>query len=324
MFRTRPSIVALFVVLSTLGTVLRSAQGVQISSEANAHLTEIIAVLQREWLHRDKMDWDVFRRRVFEKAGAAQTIPETYDAIRLALTLLGDRHTYYRTAAGENMWNPESPTQVTGKCEPAPPVTPALPADIGYIRMQITPLTPKAAIQDALRNGDRPGAIGWIVDLRNSRGGNMWPALAGIGSLLGEGTAGFFINAANNATPWGYKDGRAWDGNETVDEVDVPYRFAVPYPKVAVLTDIGVASSGEAIAIAFRGRPNTRSFGTATCGLSTGIDSFLLANGARLNVAMSAMADRTRRSYGGAVDPDELVANPAQVVPRALAWLRRG
>ncbi len=324
MFQRRPSIVALFVVLSTLGTVVRSAQGVRISSEANAHLAEIIAVLQKDWLHRGKMDWDVFRRRVFDKAGAAQTIPETYDAIRLALTLLGDRHTYYRTAAGENMWNPESPTQVTGKCEPAPLVTPPLPADVGYIRIQITPLTPKAAIQDALRKGDRPGTIGWIVDLRNSRGGNTWPALAGVGSLLGEGTAGFFIDAANNATPFGYKDGRAWVGNETADEVDAPYRFAVPHPKVAVLTDIGVASSGEAVAIAFRGRPNTRSFGTTTCGLSTGIASVLLANGARLNVAMTAMADRTRRSYGGSVEPDELVADPAQVVPRALAWLRRG
>ena len=127
MFRTRPSIVALFVVLSTLGTALRSAQGVRISSEASAHLTEIIAVLQREWLHRDKMDWDVFRRRVFEKAGAAQTIPETYDAIRLALTLLGDRHTYYRTAAGENegrraarmrhlQWLPSNGNDISPEC----------------------------------------------------------------------------------------------------------------------------------------------------------------------------------------------------------------
>ena len=89
-----------------------------------------------------------------------------------------------------------------------------------------------------------------------------------------------------------------------------------------MLTDIGVASSGEAIAISFRARPNTRSFGTATCGLSTGIDSFLLANGARLNVAMSVMADRTLTIYGGVVEPDELVADPAQVVPRAVAWLR--
>ena len=222
------------------------------------------------------------------------------------------------------MWNPESPTQVTGKCEPAPLVTPPLPADIGYIRIQITPPTPKAAIQDALRKGDRRGIIGWIVDLRNSRGGNMWPALAGIGSLLGEGTAGFFVDAGNNATPFGYKDGRAWVGNETADEVDAPYRFAVPHPKVAVLTDIGVASSGESIAIAFRGRPNTRTFGTATCGLSTAIDSFLLTNGARLNVAVSVLADRTTRRYGGVVEPDELVTDPAQVVPRALAWLRRG
>ena len=322
MARRLTSIVALFIVSSTLCTVLRSAQAVPISSEAESHLTEIVAVLQREWLHRDKMDWDSFRRRVFERAGAAQTIPDTYDAIRLALTLLGDKHTYYRTAVGENMWNPESPTQVTGKCEPASLVTPPLPADIGYVRIQITPPTPKAALQDALRKGDRRGTIGWIVDLRNSRGGNMWPALAGIGSLLGEGTAGFFVDARNNAMSWGYTSGRAWLGKETVEEIDAPYRFVVPHPRVAVLTDIGVASSGESIAIAFRGRPNTRTFGTATCGLSTAIDTFLLTNGARLNVAVSVLADRTTRRYGGVVEPDELVSDPAQVVPRAIAWLR--
>ena len=160
------------------------------------------------------------------------------------------------------------------------------------------------------------------MDLRNSRGGATWPAMAGIGSLLGEGTAGFFVDAMSKAMPWGYTEGRAWLGHETAEEVAAPYRLRVPKPRVAVLTDIGVASSGEAIAISLRARPNTRSFGTATCGLSTGIDTFLLANGARLNVAVSVMADRTLRSYGGVVEPDELVADPAQVVPRAVAWLR--
>jgi carboxyl-terminal processing protease len=323
MARRLTAIAGLFIVSSTLCTVLRSAPAVPIPSEAESHLTEILAVLQREWLYRDKTDWDTFRRRVFERAGAAQTIPDTYDAIRHALSLLGDRHTYYRTAAGENMWNPESPTQVTGRCEPAPLMTPPLPADIGYVRIQITPPTPKAAIQDALRKGDRRAIVGWIVDLRNSRGGNMWPALAGIGSLLGEGTAGFFVDARNNAIPWGYTNGRAWEATETVDQIDAPYEFVATYPRVAVLTDIGVASSGESIAIAFRERPNTRSFGTATCGLSTAIDTFLLTNGARLNVAVSVLADRTTRRYGGVIEPDELVSNPAQVVPRALAWLRQ-
>ncbi len=34
------------------------------------------------------------------------------------------------------------------------------------------------------------------------------------------------------------------------------------------------------------------------------------------------MADRTKKPYGKKVDPDEVVNDPADVVPRALAWLR--
>ena len=274
------------------------------------------------------MDWGTFGLHVFQRAGAAQTIPETYDAIRLALTLLGDKHSYYVTASGDYIYNPQSPTQSTGECTPAPLVTPPLPSGVGYVRIQITPAMPMPAIQEALRKGDGTGLVGWIVDLRNSGGGNTWPALAGIGSLLGNGTAGFFVDAANSAAPWGYTDGEAWldmgeaAGPRTMALLEAPYRLAVSNPRVAVLTDIGVASSGEAIAIAFRARPNTRSFGTPTCGLSTAVNQLPLANGGRIGVVVSVMADRTMRKYGGVVHTDELVTDPAEVVPRALTWLR--
>ena len=43
--------------------------------------------------------------------------------------------------------------------------------------------------------------------------------------------------------------------------VDGPYRLRRDRPQVAVLTDNGIASSGEATLIAFRERPDTRSFG---------------------------------------------------------------
>ena len=161
----------------------------------------------------------------------------------------------------------------------------------------------------------------------------MWPALAGIGSLLGSGTAGFFFDASHRPTPWGYTDGGAWGeawldlaeaaGPRTMGLVEPPYHLKVPNPRVAVLTDIGVASSGEAIAIAFRGRSNTMSFGTPTCGLSTEVEQFPLKSGGRIGIVTGVLADRTKRTYGDIVRPDELVSNPADVVPRALAWLRR-
>jgi carboxyl-terminal processing protease len=70
----------------------------------------------------------------------------------------------------------------------------------------------------------------------------------------------------------------------------------------------------------FRARP--RSFGTPTCGLSTAVRQLPLANGSRIGVVTSVMADRTMKKHGGTVQPDEMVTDPAEVVPRALAWLR--
>lgn len=329
----RTWLTSLLALLLTKGVLLwSSAQKPGDLTETHSHLAEIISVLEKEWLHRHKMDWVNFRKQVFQRAGGAKTVPETYDAIRLALSLLGDKHSYYITQEGKPIFNPASPTQSTGECTPRPPVTPPLPSDVAYVRVQITPATPTAEIQDALRKGDRQAIVGWILDLRNSRGGNMWPAVAGLGPLLGEGIAGFFVDAGKAATPWGFTDGKAWLGENTVAQAEGPYELRASNPRVAVLTDIGVASSGEAIAIGFRGRPNTRSFGTPTCGLSTAVQQFPLkrngevrpfAESARIAVVTSVMADRMKKEYGGAVIPDETVTEPTEVVSRAIEWLRR-
>ena len=47
------------------------------------------------------------------------------------------------------------------------------------------------------------------------------------------------------------------------------YTLINPMPRVTVLTDEGVMSSGEAVVVSFRERTRARSFGTATCGVST-------------------------------------------------------
>ncbi len=301
---------------------VRGAQSPEMSRAANQHLTEIIEILQRSWLYRSTMDWDTLRQRAFAKAGAAQTIPETFDAIRLVLTLLGDKHTYYVTPTYDFIFNPESPTESTRSCTPSPAVTPDIPVDVGYLRVRADRDTSPQELQDTLRKG--VGARGWIVDLRNTGGGSTWSALAGVGPLVGEGITGFFVDAANRSTPWGYTNGVAWLQRPQQDLafIEAPYKLLGPSPAVAVLTDIGVANSGEALAIAFRGRPNTRSFGTGTCGLSTAVAQVSLSRGGWLGVVTSVMADRTMKKYGGVVEPDELVTNPVDVVPRAIAWLR--
>ena len=152
----------------------------------------------------------------------------------------------------------------------------------------------------------------------------MWPMIAGVGPILGTGTAGFFVPPVGTATRWGYNGQAAFLGSSAVQPVADPYLLRRSNPRVAVLTDKGVASSGEAVVVAFRGRPDTRSFGTETCGVPTANAGFGLSDGATLLLTTAVDADRNSRPYDSPIAPDELISDPAAVLQRAIEWIRGG
>jgi carboxyl-terminal processing protease len=280
--------------------------------------------MQENSVNRLTIDWTMFRASVFGQASSAQTIADTYPAIRVALGLLGDGHSSYRSATGTVIFVPSRSCRASGAG------TPTLPGTVGYVRVtSFSGSGSEAAaftnsIQRELMSADRDNLIGWIVDVRGNGGGNMWPMVAGVGPVLGEGVIGYFIGPTGATSYWEYRDGASWLGGIVQQRVDAPYRLRRERPRVAVLTDNGIASSGEATVIAFRGRPDTRSFGDATCGLSTANAGFTMSDGATLNLTVSVMADRTRTKYGDSIPPDEIVTDPRQVVQRALEWLQSG
>ncbi len=59
--------------------------------------------------------------------------------------------------------------------------------------------------QTVIRDADQATTCGWVVDLRRNMGGNMWPMLAGVGPILGEGEAGAIV-FADGPTQWTYGD----------------------------------------------------------------------------------------------------------------------
>ncbi|HZY79384.1 MAG TPA: S41 family peptidase, partial [Cyclobacteriaceae bacterium] len=178
-------------------------------------------------------------------------------------------------------------------------------------------------IQAVIRNQDNANLKGWIVDLRGNGGGNMWPMLAGISSVLGDGVVGHFIDPDNKEAKWSVTAGTSLYEGSVVNAVANPYRLINPNPKVAVLLDQGCASSGEAIAVAFIGRPKTMSFGVGTCGLSTANATYFLSDGAQFQLTVSLMADRNKVTKGGSIVPDVTVAGDKEVVNKAVEWINQ-
>jgi hypothetical protein len=297
--------------------------GAASGSTAANYLSEIVALMETNSINRSRINWTDFRSQVFARAQNAQAIAETYPGISLALGLLDDHHSFYTTPSGSGIGNPSGV-----RCMAPAVANPVLPVGVGYVRIASFGGSDAAAVrafadavQDQIRAADRPDLVGWIVDLRGNSGGNMWPMLAGVGPVLGSGLAGYFIPPTGFPSSWMYANGVATVNGTTQAAVSNPYVLMRPSPRVAVLTDGLVASSGEAIAIAFRGRANTRSFGAATCGLSTANGSFRLSDGAMLFLTTSLMADRTGMSYGSSIAPDESLGSDAAVVDRAVGWL---
>jgi len=292
-----------------------------ISEAAAQYLDDLIGIMRGHSINRLRIDWDAFQTSVLAAAGGAQVVSDTYPAIRVALTLLADGHSMYRTPSGQVIFVPNR------TCTSSGAGSPALPDSIGYITVRSFSGTAAEAtayanqLHRAVAAADRDALIGWIVDVRGNGGGNMWPMIAGVGPVLGEAVVGYFIDPAGVEVAWEYRNGASWSGGYVAQQVDSAYRLRREWPRVAVLTDRGVASSGEAAVVAFRGRPDTRSFGEPTCGLSTANRSFSLSDGASLILTVSTMADRDKTPYGGAIVPDEIVADP---VSRAIAWLESG
>jgi carboxyl-terminal processing protease len=297
-----------------------------ISPVAQAYLTELIAVMEAHSINRLKIDWTSFRTGVLSAAGTAQIVESTFPAIQVALNLLGDGHSSYQPARGGLRLG--APRR--GSCRGQDVGTPAIPADVAYVRVggfsgSAGEATAFAnVLQQTIANADRGTLAGWIVDVRGNTGGNMWPMIAGVGPVLGEGRAGYFIDPVGVEIPFEYRNGASWENGSLAQRVDVPYRLRRESPRVAVLFDGATASSGEAVVVAFQRRADTRSFGAVTCGLSTANEAYTMSDGASLLLTVAVMADRTKFQYGNSIEPDEDLTDPRATEQRAVEWLRTG
>lgn len=320
--------VALATTSCSTATAPEQEGGTDVAPAAAAYLTAMLDIMQANSINRLTIKWPEFRDTVFFAAHGAQNIEGTKPAIREALRMLHDGHSQYRSAAGPVTYVPNR------TCVTSNPSVPTLPANIGYVKVGATSVSSAADmsafatnIQNSIRNQDKAGLIGWIVDLRGNGGGNMWPMVAGLGPLIGEGLMGHFVDPLDQVTAWTYEvtagNGYAVSANSVITTVTGAYLTIQQTPRVAVLVDNLVASSGEATFVAFRGRANTRSFGDKTCGLSTANRGFPLSDGANLILTTSVMADRALRKFGDSIEPDEKVLGSEAPVLAAITWLQQ-
>jgi carboxyl-terminal processing protease len=336
----------------------------KITPDAAAFLDNALDTMRQHALHGQNVDWTAVRTEAFKRAGGAFNPIDTYPAIYWALVQLGDPGAHLRLPPGlypdqiallqqaerDAVNNAPAaareqtsiPTPFTSRRLPEGHIVTVQGRNFGYVVLPRCSakdndgqLLYAADVRRILTDLTAQSPKGWIVDLRGNTGGNMWPMLAGIGPILGDGSVGSFVANDGNVS-WFYQDGKTGTRNpaglETVSLTlqEEPALQTPSVAPVAVLVDNSTASSAEAITIAFHGRPASRSFGSRTAGKSTAVQPFKLDDGAELYLTTAIDADRSGKAYPDGFSPDQLISfnggsmpqeSNDQVLQAAQTWL---
>lgn len=326
-----------------------------LNPELRNYLETAIETIRENALAADSVEWGPVSAQARRRAAGLDSPPELYPVLRFLLAELRDGHSFLQLS--DELRQAESratgmapqvdqPVAATSH-EPSPygermePESELLRRDSGTFGFLFMPQGRRdnrfaTSFQQRIDNLAQGSPCGWIVDVRGNGGGDMWPMLAALGPLLGEGDLGRFVRPGSADEFWAYRAGRALhrrdQGEEVLARVEgAPVPVLTPLPPVAVLIDRGTASSGEAIAISFRSRAGTRSFGEHSYGASTATRGFKLPDGANLVIAVSTFGDTRGNVYLKGIAPDEPVAIGDQrlersadpVIDAAIGWLSR-
>jgi carboxyl-terminal processing protease len=297
-------------------------------AEIERYLLHAVDLIAERALYRDRVNWHEIRDRARQTARGARSYAGTHRLLYQVLKEAGGRHSYLKLPY---QYPRTSKTASPAAAEQAGPAFPD-----GELRDQVAVLRVPAlsghgqparrytaTSHAVVRRLAAAGPRGWVLDLRDNGGGNMWPMLAGIGALLAPGVLGYFVEPDGSRQEWSHRRHFSLVPRHLLSLDGRPVA-RLPGPRrdrrqpVAVLTSARTASAGEAVLVAVRSQPAVRTFGEPTAGLTTANQTFTLGDGARLVLTVAFYADAAGRLLDGPIVPDQAADD---ALAAALAWI---
>lgn len=310
------------------------------SKEVKFLLDTSMTIMKATLVNADNVHWRKLNRQVLKKA---KGIDHPYDlgpVMRYLYRSVGDFHGWFIYKDSSFKWQrDELPVSDSIKNEWNKGVTvrSGLPdSNIGYV---LIPYMSYNGKEDADKNAQRlndslcsllAGNIsGLIVDLRLNGGGAMFPMILGLEQLLGTGKVGSFVG--KDTQTYYIKEHRFMLEEKVMTGIIPKCIIDATKLPVVVLIGQGTGSSGEFLAMAFKGRSNTLFLGKPTAGYVTSTKGFSINGDAFILLSTAWGRDRNDRVYKEAIQPDIILDSPDnfnnlnsdEKVKAAINWLRK-
>lgn len=309
-------------------------------------LHPIVQKAKETSLYSNRVNWEEVNANFLELTKDKQSVDELKEGLQYLINSLGDKHAQIRSVkdysiivsytgeiAEESSMKRNSKFVNNVINDVSAQFSYKLLEDkIGYLKVVgIGPGDVKEQadfIRKGLNDLKEKRVDKWVVDLRFNGGGNMEPMISGLAPLIGEGKIGAAVNYQNEVTrQYAIENGQFNNNGRIVCEMDNFPKIETT-EKVVVLLSRYTISSGEMVAVTFKGRNNTRFIGEETAGYTTGNGFDQINDELALVISQDVFADRNNNIYVNKVGVDEYIqfqhnatlGNDSQL-NRAIEWL---
>lgn len=267
-----------------------------------SYVRKAIRIMDKNGLFAEGSEWDAAKEKAL--GASPVSLEEAQEIIREAGKVAGGKHTFLKTSkdvtedAKSTDW--DMPSVTIG--------------DDGIAVIKLPPFSGNreegikyaSAVLDAV-----PDTVpGVVIDLRDNRGGNMYPMIAAVHRFIADDDILRF--RTRKRTQW----------------IQLPFiiqgtgvdRLSCIECPVAILTNEWTASSGEATLLCFRGLDYVRVFGCPTAGYASANQPFPLTDGSQLVLTTGCDVARTGETFcDDPIAPDVLTEIPLE---DALNWIK--
>lgn len=271
-----------------------------------------LSTIDKNGIFAGNDEWKSTYNECLKMIENAKSYDNTYDAIRKALSVGGGKHSMLMTKS-------ESQNTTESYDEVLPTVS--IDGNIAIIKLPDFLGTAEAGqkyakIAEDFIHENRDKIKGVVLDLRGNTGGDMGPMATAVSSLLPDGELVYYHYRSYDV-PVTLKNGVVSNAGTGGKSLYPDEKLNVP---VAILTDDMTASSGEALALCFRGLENTRTFGAPTAGYTSVNMLYNMYDGAQMYLTVAFDKARTGEIFKETpIEPDVATDSPLEA---ALEWLR--
>ncbi len=280
----------------------------------------LIYQLKTNYLHSETTDWESvipIKQQALESSSFGESLSQCtdlFDAIDGSHLNIFSDHGWYKWSKGRQYKQEDFNLNFLAEYEAQPGFEVKVLADkYGYILlpgMLMIDLPQDSIDMEAQRMYDEIMKVasttplkGWIIDLRFNIGGNVFPMLAALYHFLGNNPMYMSVDkdrVVHELTK--LENGTVYDDRKSMATI-IPKDDADIKIPVALITGILTASSGELVAVSFKGRQNVQIIGEPTAGMLTGNTLTQLPFDVKLTLTSGYLADR-KANYEPKIIPD--------------------